>query len=92
MLDEVILVHSCLHVFLFTSFPDEADISFPPTYRYERGSRDTYVWQKFKHTGVRVLPHKEGALPFLGAESHRELSHNVISQGDGRGQREQAEL
>ncbi|XP_027518935.1 phosphatidylinositol 3,4,5-trisphosphate 5-phosphatase 2-like [Corapipo altera] len=32
----------------------EGDISFPPTYRYERGSRDTYVWQKFKHTGVRI--------------------------------------
>ncbi|XP_019391783.1 PREDICTED: phosphatidylinositol 3,4,5-trisphosphate 5-phosphatase 2 [Crocodylus porosus] len=33
---------------------NEADISFPPTYRYERGSRDTYVWQKFKHTGMRI--------------------------------------
>ncbi|NXM05024.1 SHIP2 phosphatase, partial [Tyrannus savana] len=32
----------------------EGDISFPPTYRYERGSRDTYVWQKFKPTGVRI--------------------------------------
>ncbi|XP_064015071.1 phosphatidylinositol 3,4,5-trisphosphate 5-phosphatase 2-like [Pogoniulus pusillus] len=32
----------------------EADISFPPTYRYERGSRDSYVWQKFKPTGVRI--------------------------------------
>ncbi|NWX97306.1 SHP2A phosphatase, partial [Nothoprocta ornata] len=32
----------------------EGDISFPPTYRYERGSRDNYVWQKFKTTGVRV--------------------------------------
>ncbi|XP_055674169.1 phosphatidylinositol 3,4,5-trisphosphate 5-phosphatase 2-like [Falco peregrinus] len=31
----------------------EGDISFPPTYRYERGSRDSYVWQKFKATGVR---------------------------------------
>ncbi|CAM4615884.1 phosphatidylinositol 3,4,5-trisphosphate 5-phosphatase 2 isoform X1 [Caretta caretta] len=32
----------------------EGDISFPPTYRYERGSRDSYVWQKFKTTGVRI--------------------------------------
>ncbi|KAK2545467.1 phosphatidylinositol 3; 4; 5-trisphosphate 5-phosphatase 2-like protein [Columba livia] len=32
----------------------EGDISFPPTYRYERGSRDTYIWQKFKPTGVRI--------------------------------------
>ncbi|NXM65351.1 SHP2B phosphatase, partial [Serilophus lunatus] len=32
----------------------EGDISFPPTYRYERGSRDTYVWQKFRHKGVRI--------------------------------------
>ncbi|NXU69507.1 SHP2A phosphatase, partial [Horornis vulcanius] len=30
----------------------EGDISFPPTYRYERGTRDTYVWQKSKPTGV----------------------------------------
>ncbi|KFV64586.1 Phosphatidylinositol 3,4,5-trisphosphate 5-phosphatase 2A, partial [Dryobates pubescens] len=32
----------------------EGDISFPPTYRYERGSRDSYMWQKFKPTGVRL--------------------------------------
>ncbi|XP_056215527.1 phosphatidylinositol 3,4,5-trisphosphate 5-phosphatase 2B-like isoform X4 [Falco biarmicus] len=32
----------------------EGDISFPPTYRYERGSRDSYVWQKFKATGMRI--------------------------------------
>ncbi|NXJ68108.1 SHIP2 phosphatase, partial [Rostratula benghalensis] len=32
----------------------EGDISFPPTYRYERGSRDSYMWQKFKPTGVRI--------------------------------------
>ena len=30
----------------------EEEISYPPTYRYERGSRDTYVWQKQKATGV----------------------------------------
>lgn len=33
----------------------EEEISFPPTYRYERGSRDTYVWQKQKATGVCLL-------------------------------------
>uniref|UniRef100_A0A8C9FJQ2 phosphatidylinositol-3,4,5-trisphosphate 5-phosphatase n=1 Tax=Pavo cristatus TaxID=9049 RepID=A0A8C9FJQ2_PAVCR len=32
----------------------EGDISFPPTYRYERGSRDNYMWQKFKTTGMRI--------------------------------------
>ncbi|XP_042663405.1 phosphatidylinositol 3,4,5-trisphosphate 5-phosphatase 2-like [Tyto alba] len=32
----------------------EGDISFPPTYRYERGSRDSYMWQKFKPTGLRI--------------------------------------
>ncbi|XP_053895818.1 phosphatidylinositol 3,4,5-trisphosphate 5-phosphatase 2-like isoform X1 [Malaclemys terrapin pileata] len=38
---------------VFLRFSEE-DISFPPTYRYERGSRDSYVWQKFKTTGVRI--------------------------------------
>ncbi|KAM6413455.1 phosphatidylinositol 3,4,5-trisphosphate 5-phosphatase 2-like [Rhynochetos jubatus] len=33
---------------------NEGDISFPPTYRYERGSRDSYMWQKFKPTGMRI--------------------------------------
>lgn len=32
----------------------EDEISYPPTYRYERGSRDTYVWQKQKATGMRT--------------------------------------
>ncbi|KAL7982848.1 hypothetical protein Chor_013454 [Crotalus horridus] len=32
----------------------EEEIIFPPTYRYERGSRDTYVWHKQKPTGVRT--------------------------------------
>lgn len=36
-------------------FAAEEEISFPPTYRYERGSRDTYVWQKQKATGVSYL-------------------------------------
>ncbi|XP_061900295.1 inositol polyphosphate phosphatase-like 1b isoform X2 [Entelurus aequoreus] len=32
----------------------EDKIAFPPTYRYERGSRDCYLWQKYKTSGVRV--------------------------------------
>uniref|UniRef100_A0A8C6WTJ4 phosphatidylinositol-3,4,5-trisphosphate 5-phosphatase n=1 Tax=Neogobius melanostomus TaxID=47308 RepID=A0A8C6WTJ4_9GOBI len=38
---------------VFLRFAEE-EISFPPTYRYERGSRDTYVWQKQKATGMRI--------------------------------------
>lgn len=41
------------HVFICMLAVEE-EISFPPTYRYERGSRDTYVWQKQKATGVHV--------------------------------------
>uniref|UniRef100_A0A7N6FC86 phosphatidylinositol-3,4,5-trisphosphate 5-phosphatase n=1 Tax=Anabas testudineus TaxID=64144 RepID=A0A7N6FC86_ANATE len=37
----------------FLSFKEEK-ITFPPTYRYERGSRDCYLWQKYKTSGVRV--------------------------------------
>ncbi|MBN3297493.1 SHP2B phosphatase, partial [Amia calva] len=33
---------------------NEDEIVFPPTYRYERGSRDCYLWQKYKTTGVRI--------------------------------------
>uniref|UniRef100_W5NDH9 phosphatidylinositol-3,4,5-trisphosphate 5-phosphatase n=1 Tax=Lepisosteus oculatus TaxID=7918 RepID=W5NDH9_LEPOC len=33
---------------------NEEEIAFPPTYRYERGSRDCYLWQKYKSTGVRI--------------------------------------
>lgn len=36
---------------VFLRFSEE-EISFPPTYRYERGSRDTYAWHKQKPTGV----------------------------------------
>ncbi|XP_016405484.1 phosphatidylinositol 3,4,5-trisphosphate 5-phosphatase 2A [Sinocyclocheilus rhinocerous] len=35
---------------VFLRFAEE-EITYPPTYRYERGSRDTYVWQKQKATG-----------------------------------------
>ncbi|NXX30161.1 SHIP2 phosphatase, partial [Nicator chloris] len=38
---------------VFLRFGEE-EITFPPTYRYERGSRDTYVWHKQKPTGVRT--------------------------------------
>uniref|UniRef100_A0A3Q2PP66 phosphatidylinositol-3,4,5-trisphosphate 5-phosphatase n=1 Tax=Fundulus heteroclitus TaxID=8078 RepID=A0A3Q2PP66_FUNHE len=37
----------------FFNFKEEK-ITFPPTYRYERGSRDCYLWQKYKTSGVRV--------------------------------------
>uniref|UniRef100_A0AAQ5X044 phosphatidylinositol-3,4,5-trisphosphate 5-phosphatase n=1 Tax=Amphiprion ocellaris TaxID=80972 RepID=A0AAQ5X044_AMPOC len=37
----------------FLNFKEEK-IAFPPTYRYERGSRDCYLWQKYKTSGVRV--------------------------------------
>lgn len=37
----------------FLNFKEEK-ITFPPTYRYERGSRDCYLWQKYKSSGVRV--------------------------------------
>ncbi|TDH07499.1 hypothetical protein EPR50_G00106630 [Perca flavescens] len=37
----------------FLNFKEEK-ITFPPTYRYERGSRDCYLWQKYKTSGVRV--------------------------------------
>ncbi|XP_016359133.1 phosphatidylinositol 3,4,5-trisphosphate 5-phosphatase 2A-like, partial [Sinocyclocheilus anshuiensis] len=38
---------------VFLRFTEE-EITYPPTYRYERGSRDTYVWQKQKATGMRT--------------------------------------
>ncbi|XP_054020836.1 phosphatidylinositol 3,4,5-trisphosphate 5-phosphatase 2 [Dryobates pubescens] len=38
---------------IFLRFGEE-EITFPPTYRYERGSRDNYVWHKQKPTGVRT--------------------------------------
>ncbi|CAL1613710.1 unnamed protein product [Knipowitschia caucasica] len=37
----------------FLHFKEET-ILFPPTYRYERGSRNCYLWQKYKTSGVRV--------------------------------------
>ncbi|XP_078514745.1 phosphatidylinositol 3,4,5-trisphosphate 5-phosphatase 2 isoform X1 [Lissotriton helveticus] len=33
---------------------NEEEITYPPTYRYDRGSRDQYVWHKQKPTGVRT--------------------------------------
>lgn len=37
----------------FLNFKEEK-IIFPPTYRYERGSRNCYLWQKYKTSGVRI--------------------------------------
>uniref|UniRef100_A0AAY4D8B7 phosphatidylinositol-3,4,5-trisphosphate 5-phosphatase n=1 Tax=Denticeps clupeoides TaxID=299321 RepID=A0AAY4D8B7_9TELE len=37
----------------FFNFKEER-ITFPPTYQYERGSRDCYLWQKYKTSGVRI--------------------------------------
>ncbi|XP_078403710.1 phosphatidylinositol 3,4,5-trisphosphate 5-phosphatase 2A-like isoform X1 [Cetorhinus maximus] len=38
---------------VFLKFYEE-EITFPPTYRYERNARDVYSWQKHKTTGVRI--------------------------------------
>lgn len=38
---------------VFTGFKEE-DISFPPTYRFQKGSRDKYVWEKPTTTKVRI--------------------------------------
>nr|DBA32257.1 TPA: hypothetical protein GDO54_000061 [Pyxicephalus adspersus] len=43
---------------IFLRFSEE-EISYPPTYRYERGSRDTYVWHKHKPTGVKYKKSSE---------------------------------
>jgi len=37
---------------LFMSLADEEEITFPPTYRFQKWTRDRYVWEKFKATGV----------------------------------------
>ena len=34
---------------------DEAELYFPPTYRYKRGTRDTYDYIKIKRTGVSMF-------------------------------------
>ncbi|XP_069065934.1 phosphatidylinositol 3,4,5-trisphosphate 5-phosphatase 2-like isoform X2 [Pleurodeles waltl] len=38
---------------VFLRFSEE-EISFPPTYRYERGARDSYNCHKFKGSGLRI--------------------------------------
>ncbi|XP_055500084.1 phosphatidylinositol 3,4,5-trisphosphate 5-phosphatase 2A-like [Leucoraja erinacea] len=38
---------------VFLNFNEE-EITFPPTYRYERNTRDVYSWQKHKTTGIRI--------------------------------------
>lgn len=35
-------------------FAEEGEINFAPTYRYERGTRDTYKWEKQKATHVKI--------------------------------------
>ncbi|KAI5105139.1 inositol polyphosphate phosphatase-like 1, partial [Silurus meridionalis] len=40
----------------FFNFKEEK-ITFPPTYRYERGSRDCYLWQKYKTTHTKTHTH-----------------------------------
>ncbi|ROL54714.1 Phosphatidylinositol 3,4,5-trisphosphate 5-phosphatase 2A [Anabarilius grahami] len=50
---------------VFLRFAEE-EITYPPTYRYERGSRDTYVWQKQKATGG--MWHDESSSSSLSVE------------------------
>ncbi|XP_051877217.1 phosphatidylinositol 3,4,5-trisphosphate 5-phosphatase 2-like [Pristis pectinata] len=38
---------------VFLNFNEE-EITFPPTYRYERNTRDIYSWQKHKTTGIKI--------------------------------------
>jgi len=39
----------CLGCLCFTG---EEEVTFPPTYRFQKWTRDRYVWEKFKATGV----------------------------------------
>ncbi|XP_064638229.1 phosphatidylinositol 3,4,5-trisphosphate 5-phosphatase 2-like isoform X2 [Lineus longissimus] len=32
----------------------EEPINFPPTYRYEKGTKSEYAWKKYKKTGLRI--------------------------------------
>uniref|UniRef100_A0ACB8FFR9 Phosphatidylinositol 3,4,5-trisphosphate 5-phosphatase 2 n=1 Tax=Sphaerodactylus townsendi TaxID=933632 RepID=A0ACB8FFR9_9SAUR len=63
---------------IFLRFSEE-EITFPPTYRYERGSRDTYVWHKQKPTGILYLAGPQalalggGFLVDKAVESHSHL-------------------
>lgn len=66
----------------------EGTIAFPPTYRYERGARGTYVYEKVKATGNvynvpsytdRVLLH---SLPHLGHTQTGYFSNLFLSSSD----------
>lgn len=39
----------------FISFADEEEITFPPTYRFERDTREKYAYTKAKATGVSCV-------------------------------------
>lgn len=41
-------------MFSFT-FTEEEDITFPPTYRFERDTHERYVYTKAKATGVLIF-------------------------------------
>lgn len=41
-------------MFMFT-FTEEEDITFPPTYRFERDTHEKYVYTKAKATGVLIF-------------------------------------
>uniref|UniRef100_A0A8C4NGV9 phosphatidylinositol-3,4,5-trisphosphate 5-phosphatase n=2 Tax=Eptatretus burgeri TaxID=7764 RepID=A0A8C4NGV9_EPTBU len=49
--DQLALERATAHI--FNNFQEE-EVTFPPTYRYERGTRDNYVYQKFKTSGIRI--------------------------------------
>lgn len=52
-------------------FTDEEKILFPPTYRYERGSRECYQWEKYKTSGVRLML-------IMGRDSGRSLGRGLV--------------
>ena len=37
-----------IFLFFFRTQTEEGELNFPPTYRYERGTRDVYKWEKQK--------------------------------------------
>lgn len=45
-----IITLQCFHILMV----DEEEITFPPTYRFERDTREKYVYTKAKATGVSV--------------------------------------
>ena len=41
-----------------TSVSDEEEITFPPTYRYQKGALQKFAWKKVKKTGVCICLYK----------------------------------